>query len=179
MKNLNKIFAYPPSDLYPYQLEAGMAVLDSVLREKGLTFTVEVARQGGKNELSARLEATLLLRYHQYAQNLVKCSPTFKPQTLISVSRLKDTLAALKGAWQSVNGYIIRVDRCQAIFLSAHESANVVGNTAHLLLEVDEAQDVNEEKYNKEFMPMGSTTNVTNVLYGTTWDDSTLLEKMK
>jgi hypothetical protein len=31
----------------------------------------------------------------------------------------------------------------------------------------------------KEFKPMGSTTNVTNVLYGTTWDDSTLLEKMK
>jgi len=59
------------------------------------------------------------------------------------------------------------------------EGANVVGNTAHLLLEVDEAQDVNEEKYTKEFKPMGSTTNVTNVLYGTTWDASTLLEKMK
>jgi hypothetical protein len=44
---------------------------------------------------------------------------------------------------------------------------------------VDEAQDVSEEKYVKEFKPMGSTTNVTNVLYGTTWDDATLLEKMK
>ena len=55
----------------------------------------------------------------------------------------------------------------------------MVGNTAHLLLEVDEAQDVGDEKYTKEFKPMGSTTNVTNVLYGTTWDDSTLLEKMK
>ena len=26
---------------------------------------------------------------------------------------------------------------------------------------------------------MGSTTNVTTVLYGTTWDDSTLLEEVK
>jgi hypothetical protein len=54
-----------------------------------------------------------------------------------------------------------------------------VGNTAHLLLEVDEAQDVSEEKYTKEFRPMGSAANVTNVLYGTTWDDRSLLEKIK
>jgi hypothetical protein len=37
----------------------------------------------------------------------------------------------------------------------------VVGNTAHLLLEVDEAQDVGKDKYTKEFKPMGATTNVT------------------
>ncbi|HEX7474949.1 MAG TPA: hypothetical protein VF318_03205, partial [Dehalococcoidales bacterium] len=81
--------------------------------------------------------------------------------------------------WNSENGYIIRLGNACAIFLSADESANVVGNTAHLLLEVDEAQDVSEEKYTGEFRPMGSTTNVTNVLYGTTWDNSTLLEKIK
>jgi len=34
-------------------------------------------------------------------------------------------------------GYIIRVGRAKAIFLSADKTANVVGNTAHLLLEVD------------------------------------------
>ncbi len=34
---------------------------------------------------------------------------------------------------------------------------NVSVYTAHLLLEVDEAQDVNEEKYTKEFKPIGST----------------------
>jgi len=32
---------------------------------------------------------------------------------------------------------------------------------------------------NKEFKPMGATTNVTTVHYGTTWDDSTLLEEVK
>ncbi len=100
---------------------------------------------------------------------------------MISMMRLKEKLdqAGYKGFWTSEMGYIVRLGNCRTVFLSAEESASVVGNTAHLLLEVDEAQDVNEDKYIKEFRPMGSTTNVTNVLYGTTWDDSTLLEKMK
>jgi hypothetical protein len=55
----------------------------------------------------------------------------------------------------------------------------VVGNTAHLLLEIDESQDVNKEKYTRDFKPMGATTNVTTVHYGTTWDESTLLEEIK
>ena len=76
-------------------------------------------------------------------------------------------------------GYIIRLGNARAIFLSADESANVVGNTAHLLLEVDESQDVSQEKYTKEFKPMGAATNVTTVHYGTTWDDPTLLEEVK
>ena len=55
-----------------------------------------------------------------------------------------------------------------AIFLSADESANVVGNTTHILLEIYESQDVRKEKYTKKFKPMGATTNVTTVHYGTT-----------
>jgi hypothetical protein len=38
---------------------------------------------------------------------------------------------------------------------------------------------VSKEKYTKEFKPMGAATNVTTVHYGTTWDDSTLLEEVK
>jgi hypothetical protein len=115
------------------------------------------------------------------SKNLVKCSPTFKPQTVISMTRLKDRLndAGFAGIWTPELGYIIRLGNARAIFLSADESANVVGNTAHLLLEVDESQDVSKEKYNKEFKPMGATTNVTTIHYGTTWDDSTLLEEVK
>jgi hypothetical protein len=170
-----------PKILRPYQAEAGNAIWESVNQHKGLTITVEIARQGGKNELSAQLEAWILFKHAEENANLIKCSPTFKPQTITSMLRLKEKLNAegWEGEWQSEMGYMIRFGACRAIFLSAEESANVVGNTAHLLLEVDEAQDVSEEKYSKEFKPMGSTTNVTNVLYGTTWDDSTLLEKTK
>jgi hypothetical protein len=42
-------------------------------------------------------------------------------------------------------GLTFTVEIARAIFLSADNGANVVGNTAHLLLEVDEAQDVDEE----------------------------------
>jgi len=167
--------------LRPYQREVAVAILDSVFGKKGLTFSVEMARQGGKNELSAQLELLLLTLYMAKPQNLVKCSPTFKPQTVISMMRLKDRLndAGFSGIWVAELGYIIRLGNTRAIFLSADESANVVGNTAHILLEIDESQDVSKEKYTKEFKPMGATTNVTTVHYGTTWDDSTLLEEVK
>jgi len=167
--------------LRPYQVEPARAILSSVFGRKGLTFSIEIARQGGKNELSAQLELLLLTLYVSEPKNLVKCSPTFKPQTVISMMRLKDRLndAGFSGIWMAEMGYIIRLGSARAVFLSADESANVVGNTAHILLEIDESQDVSREKYTKEFKPMGASTNVTTVHYGTTWDDSTLLEEIK
>jgi hypothetical protein len=167
--------------LRPYQREVASAILDSVLKGKGLTFSVEIARQGGKNELSAQLELLLLTLNMTRPENLIKCAPTFKPQTVISMMRLRDRLndAGFSGIWTAEMGYIIRLGSARAIFLSADESANVVGNTAHILLEIDEAQDVSKEKYTKEFKPMGATTNVTTVHYDTTWDDATLLEEVK
>ncbi len=138
---------------------------------------MEIARQGGKNELSAQLELLLLTIYMIEPQNLIKCSPTFKPQAVISMARLKDRLndAGFNGIWTSELGYIIKLGNARAIFLSADESANVVGNTAHILLEVDESQDVSKDKYSKEFKPMGATTNVTTVHYGTTWSSPNCL----
>ena len=82
--------------LRPYQREVAAAILDSVFGGKGLTFSVEIARQGGKNELSAQLELLLLTLYMAEPKNLVKCSPTFKPQTVISMMRLKDRKVSLK-----------------------------------------------------------------------------------
>jgi len=142
---------------------------------------VEIARQGGKNELSAQLELLLLTLHMAESKNLVKCSPTFKPQTIISMTRLKDRLndAGFDGIWVAEMGYVIRLGNARTIFLSADESANVVGHTADILLEIDESQDVGKEKYTKEFKPMGAATNITTVHYGTTWDDNTLLEEIK
>lgn len=167
--------------LRPYQLEVARAVMDSVVNRKGLTFSVEIARQGGKNELSAQLEVLLLTLFIARGGNAVKCSPTFKPQTVISMMRLKERLNdwGYAGAWKSEMGYIVRLGSARQVFLSADKSANVVGNTAHLLLEIDESQDVSKDKYAKEFKPMGASTNVTTVHYGTTWDDATLLEEVK
>ena len=70
--------------LRPYQREVARAVLESVFGKKGLTFSVEIARQGGKNELSAQIELLLLALHMGQSRNLVKCSPTFRPQAIIS-----------------------------------------------------------------------------------------------
>ena len=167
--------------LRPYQQEVARAVLASIQDGKGLTLSVEIARQGGKNELSAHLEVLLLTLFMARGGSLVKCSPTFKPQTVISIARLKERLDEFgyEGIYRTEMGYIVCLGAARAVFLSAEESASVVGHTADILLEIDESQDVSKEKYTKEFRPMGSSTNVTTVHYGTTWDDSTLLEEVK
>ena len=61
-------------DLYPYQIEAGDAIIDSVLEKKGLTITVMFARQMGKNELSATLECYLLSCME--SGTIIKAAPT-------------------------------------------------------------------------------------------------------
>ena len=167
--------------LRPYQLEVGRAAMESIQRGMGLTLSVEIARQGGKNELSAHLEVLLLTLCMAEGGNLIKCSPTFKPQTIVSVERLKQRLDdfGFHGVYLTKMGYIIQLGSARAVFLSAEGSSSVVGHTADILLEIDESQDVSREKYTKEFRPMGSAGNVTTILYGTTWDDSTLLEEAK
>ena len=67
-------------------------IIESIQSDLGLTFSVEIARQGGKNELSAHLEVLLLTMFMAAGGNAIKCSPTFKPQTIISMSRLKRPL---------------------------------------------------------------------------------------
>ena len=167
--------------LRPYQVEVGRAVLTSVLERRGLTFTVEVARQGGKNELSAQLELLLLTLFMAQGGNLVKAAPTYVPQLLHSVLRLKDRLkdAGYAGLWSPEPGNTIRLGKARQLFFSAEPSARVVGATAHILLEMDEAQEVDKEKFYKEFRPMGASTNATTVLYGTPWDGNSLLEEQK
>ncbi len=168
-------------ELRPYQLEVARAAMDSIQKGMGLIFSVEIARQGGKNELSAHLEVLLLTLYMARGGNLIKCSPTFKPQTIISMERLKQRLDdfGFEGIYHPQMGYIVQLGSAKAIFLSAEGSSSVVGHSADILLEIDESQDVSKEKYTKEFHPMGSASNVTTILYGTTWDDSTLLEEVK
>ncbi len=160
-----------------YQLEPAAAILRSVLQGQGHTFAVMMARQAGKNELSAQLEAYLLNLYRRAGGQLVKASPTYKPQTLNSILRLCDRLDNVwnTGQYRRREGYIVELDRARAFFFSAEPSARVVGATASLLLEGDEAQDIAPVKWEKDFTPMGASTNVTTVFWGTAWTSSTLL----
>src|SRR5437870_2057137 len=53
--------------LRPYQSQVGRAVIDSVLDRCGLTITVVMARQAGKNEISAQAEAFLRREFRPMA----------------------------------------------------------------------------------------------------------------
>jgi hypothetical protein len=176
-----KTRAEPFHTLRPYQVEAGRAVVDSVLRRKGLSFSIEIARQGGKNELSARIELLLLATHLHRDVTSVKAAPTFRPQALISLRRLWSHLQiAGLGRWAArEEGHAIRLGFARQVFLSAEPTSNVVGHTASLLLEIDEAQDVDVDKFDKELRPMASSTAATTVFYGTAWDDRNLLERAK
>src|SRR5256885_7636907 len=91
--------------LYPYQELIGEAILDSILLRKGLTFTVMLARQMGKNQLSAVIEAYLL--WHCEDGAIVKAAPTFRPQIINSYHRLLSMLEpATERVWRS-HSYII------------------------------------------------------------------------
>lgn len=164
--------------LRPYQEAIARAILRSVRGGQGLSFSVLIARQGGKNELSAQLELALLLANHRRAVEAIKCAPTFEPQCHISLRRLWQRLsvAALPSALAAIeDGNCVRLGHARQRFLSAEPGAHVVGHTAHTLLEADEAQDVDADKFAKEFLPMAATTNATVVYYGTAWDERCLL----
>jgi hypothetical protein len=167
--------------LRPYQVEAGRAIARSVFQRRGDGISVMMARQAGKNELSAQLELLLLTTHMTRSVDSIKCAPTFRPQARISLRRLWSRLAeaGLAPFCTREEGHIVRVGQARQVFLSAEPQSNVVGHTAQLLLEVDEAQEVDKEKFDKEFRPMAATANATTVYYGTPWDDSSLLEEAR
>ncbi len=178
IQGFSRIVARKP--LRPYQLDVARAILHSVEHRLGLTFAVVMARQAGKNETQAQLEAFLLNRYRSVpGAQIVKAAPTFQPQTLTSMMRLEGLLDTpwFAGQWRREHGHMIRLGQARILFFSAQPGANVVGATASLLLECDEAQDVDEEKWNKDFRPMAAATNATTVLWGTMWTSRTLLSK--
>jgi hypothetical protein len=77
------------------------------------------------------------------------------------------------------HGYIVSLGKARIHFLSAEPSARVVGATASVLLEVDEAQDVEPEKHDRDFAPMAASTNAPRVYYGTAWRQDDLLQSVK
>ena len=78
-----KVFSQKGSriKLRKYQEQAAEAIIDSVKKAKGRTIVVVFPRQSGKNELQAHIEAFILACLQDKEAELVKVSPTWKPQT--------------------------------------------------------------------------------------------------
>jgi len=166
--------------LRQYQIEPALAILQSVIKQSGWTFVIIFPRQSGKNELQAHIESFLLFEMNNDAAEIVKASPTWKPQSINAMNRLERVLEkniAAKDFWTKESGYIFRIGNARIYFLSGSETANVVGATANVLLECDEAQDVTIHKWDKDFSPMAASTNATRVFWGTAWTSKTLLAR--
>ncbi len=168
--------------LRSYQKKVAEAILDSVLHRRGLEFVVIFPRQSGKNELQAHLEAYLLSLLQNYPAEIIKVSPTWKPQTLNAMRRLERVLQSnlfTRNRYVKESGHIYRIGQARVTFLSGASTSNVVGATANVLLECDEAQDILVEKWERDFAPMAASTNATRVFYGTAWTADTLLGRVK
>lgn len=166
--------------LRQYQLEVARAILDSVLNQRGLEIAVVFSRQSGKNELAAHVETFLLNLYQRMpGAVIVKTAPTHKPQLINSKRRLAWALGNPwnKGAWKKEEGYIYTLGQASIVFLSGKPGTDVVGATASLLLEFDEAQSFSELKGEQEFAPMCAAYNASRVYYGTIRTSNTYLSK--
>jgi hypothetical protein len=165
--------------LRPYQSEPLLAILESIYRHHGDTFVLIFSRQSGKDELIANLIAYLLVRFQHQEASIVCTQPTFKPQTITAMERLKARLHQpwARGIYQHAGGYIHRIGRARCTYLSAEPSASVVGATARTLLIANEAQDIDPGIYDKRFIPMASSGNATRLVSGTSWTSGTLLAR--
>lgn len=166
--------------LRPYQVPVIQAITQSVRNKQGLSFVVIFSRQSGKNETQLALYTYLLVLFSRPGGDIIHVEPTYKPQTQIAMHRLKYRLSSnvlTAGRWHKQFGYIYGVGLARVVHLSGDESANVVGQTAGLLLSVNEAQDIGLTKFDKDFNPMAASTNATRVFWGTEWTSDTLLAR--
>ena len=165
-----------------YQARVVRGLLRAIARERGATLTVMLPRQSGKNEIAAVLVAFLLRTHARAGGTVIVCAPTLDPQARISLQRIRTALALtdplVPAAGRShVRGDSITVGSAQAVLLSANPSASVAGHTASIALVADEAQDIDEAWFNRQFRPMAASTNAPAVLFGTAWNGRTLLER--
>jgi hypothetical protein len=148
-------------NLRPYQRQTAQAIKESILHQLGLTFVVVLPRQCGKNELQAHLFSWLPFCSAYSGGRIVSVSPTFKLQTTNNMERVSLSLNSgigSRGKWHSSKGYMYTIGKACPQFFSAD-----------LLLPVDEAQEVNPAKFDKDFDQMTASTNATRVFWGTAW----------
>lgn len=163
-----------------YQQGVFETVLDSILRKKGYSLVVLFPRQSGKNELQAHLEVYLLTILSRHTVDIIKVSPTLKPQAQTCMRRFEQVARRnllVSSLWKKEGGNSYRVEGARITFLSAATGSNIVGATASGLLEVDEAQQVSIEKYDRDIAPMSASTCATHVFWGTAWTSATLLAR--
>ena len=171
---------WPETALRPYQLAPARAIIHSALIGDGASFAVVFARQSGKDELLAQVIAFLLIHRQLHGGEIVVVAPSLVPQGQITLRRIEERLRAamlFAPEIETEGGHILRVGRASARFVSAGPMAQARGATASLLLVANEAQDIEAQRWDAVFDPMGASTNATTVFAGTVWTRNTLLAR--
>lgn len=183
------------NDPFDYQIEVVDAILYSCMNNLGWYYVVMQTRQSGKNEESAFIEQFLLLYgwYYGVPVSGVKFAPVYKPQVQASMDRLEGADAPDSGGlagstitkkiFKKSDGYKYHIgpprDSNKWAFLSINPTANVASQTAFTLLEGDEAQDIDRNKWERDAQPMGSFNNATTVLWGVNWTSGCFINQAK
>lgn len=190
------------NDPFDYQIQVADAIIYSCLNGLGWYFVVQITRQAGKNEISAFIQQYLLLYgwYFGVRVSGVKFAPVYKPQIQASMDRLEgaDTKdsgglagSILTNGKAKIGGQVCKFSKSDGYkyhlgpardsnkwaFLSINPSANVASQTAYTLLEGDEAQDIDADKWERDAQPMGSFNNATTVLWGVAWTKDSFIYK--
>lgn len=167
--------------LYPYQLEAADAVIQSCLGQKGLEFLLVFPRQSGKDETIAQLTAFLLTLFQRTPARIIHVYPT-RQQLVVGTTRLlpyvHHPLAASR-AWCKSDPPRIGIGQASCTFFSGHPQARSEGATANLLLIINEAQDQDEAIIERRFTPMRASSNATALYAGTVRTTSDYLWRTK
>ena len=181
------------NDPFDYQIRVAEAIIYSCINGLGWYFVVMITRQAGKNEISAFIQQYLLLYGWFFGKPVsgVKFAPVYKPQVQASMDRLEGAATPdsgglagsvlTAGRFTKSDGYKYHIgtprDSNKWAFLSINPTANVASQTAFTLLEGDEAQDIDANKWERDAQPMGSFNNATTVLYGVAWTKESFIYK--
>ncbi len=163
------------------QLRTIRRIERAIAARKGEVITVRMARQTGKNETEAELEARSLSIFRAVpGSTWIRTAPTHKPQLVNSRHRLEKMISndpLLAGRVRPREGYIYQHGHARIEFLSAQKSASVVGATASIALSVDEAHKVDRGKFEEDFGPFTASTNAPTILWGVAADKIDLLQE--
>ncbi|MBM3940120.1 MAG: hypothetical protein FJ318_04360 [SAR202 cluster bacterium] len=160
--------------LASYQSDIARAVLDSVQRHDGASYTIEVARGGGARELSAWLGSLLLASHANAGIHLLKIAagdlggPLARLGALLSSGEIGD-------AWSS-DDRTARVGRAEARLMHPDELTPALAISPVALIEVTGAQLLPEAFFEQRLLPIARATGATLVLYGQPWTGGSWFE---
>lgn len=154
--------------LYRYQLAPIQAVINSVLHQQGLEILLIFPRQSGKNEAIAQLLVYLLNLFQRVGGQIVygAIGDGLGRGKRRLDEHLKNPLNLKQ--WRRLSKPIGRkLGKAAIYFLSTFPGAFSRGETASLLLVIDELQDQDASHIESVFTPMRASTNATALYLGT------------